>query len=106
MRKVFARQEPVSFRRQGIPDPVRRPGASGLGKPLRSILHGRADIPIVTATISPKGVELAAEVADGFIPIWLGPAGLSTFDGELAAGFAKRGAGAARRRSRSPRSST
>jgi alkanesulfonate monooxygenase SsuD/methylene tetrahydromethanopterin reductase-like flavin-dependent oxidoreductase (luciferase family) len=70
--------------------PYDGPGASGLGKPLRSILHGRADIPIMTATISPKGVELAAEITDGFIPIWMSPQGIHTFDDALAKGFAKR----------------
>jgi F420-dependent oxidoreductase-like protein len=91
MRKVFAREEPVAFRGEEYRIPYDGPGASGLGKPLRSILHGRADIPIVTATISPKGVELAAEVADGFIPIWMSPGGLSTFDQALGKGFEKRG---------------
>jgi F420-dependent oxidoreductase-like protein len=96
LRKIFAREEPVTFHGTEYRIPYDGPGASGLGKPLRSILHGRADIPIVTATISPKGVALAAEVADGFIPIWMSPAGLSTFDDALAAGFAKRTGGAPR----------
>jgi F420-dependent oxidoreductase-like protein len=90
MRKAFARTEPVSFQGKEYRIPYDGPGASGLGKPLRSILHGRADIPIVTATISPKGVELAAEIADGFMPIWMSPKGLEQFDAPLAAGFAKR----------------
>jgi F420-dependent oxidoreductase-like protein len=90
MRKVFARQEPVAFQGEEYRIPYDGPGASGLGKPLRSILHGRADIPILTATISPKGVQLAAEVADGFIPIWMSPQGIHTFDDALAKGFAKR----------------
>jgi F420-dependent oxidoreductase-like protein len=91
MRKVFARAEPVVFHGSEYRLPYDGPGASGLGKPLKSILHGRADIPILTATISPKAVELAAEVADGFIPIWMSPRGLSTFDAALASGFAKAG---------------
>jgi F420-dependent oxidoreductase-like protein len=89
MRKVFARVEPVSYDGKEYQIPYRGPGASGLGKPLRSILHGRADIPIVTATISPRAIELAAEVADGFIPIWTTPQGLGTFGDALGRGFAK-----------------
>jgi len=89
MRKIFARAEPVAYEGKEYQIPYRGPGASGLGKPLRSILHGRADIPIVTATISPKGIELAAEVADGFIPIWTSAAGLKTFQAALDKGFAK-----------------
>jgi len=90
MRKIFARQEPVALQGKEYRIPYDGPGASGLGKPLRSILHGRADIPIMTATISPKGVELAAEITDGFIPIWMSPQGIHTFDDALAKGFAKR----------------
>ena len=71
MRKIFRREEPVTFDGVEYQVPFRGEGASGLGKPLRSILHGRADIPIVTATISPKGVATAAQVADGFMPIWV-----------------------------------
>jgi len=89
MRKIFARAEPVAFEGKEYQIPYRGPGASGLGKPLRSILHGRADIPIVTATISPKGIELAAEVADGFIPIWTSAKGLEAFTPMLEKGFAK-----------------
>lgn len=91
MRKIFAREEPVAFDGKEYQLPYTGPGASGMGKPLRSILHGRADIPIITATISPKGVETAARVADGFMPIWSSPAGLSTFDDPIRAGFEKGG---------------
>jgi F420-dependent oxidoreductase-like protein len=93
MRKIFARQEPVAYDGKEYQIPYRGPGASGLGKPLRSILHGRADIPIVTATISPKAIELAAEVADGFIPIWTAPSGIENFKPALDKGFAKAGPG-------------
>ena len=93
MRKIFAREEPVSFNGEEYQLPYTGPGASGLGKPLRSILHGRADIPIVTATISPKGVQTAAEVADGFMPIWSSPSGLATFDEQIRTGLQKAGGG-------------
>jgi F420-dependent oxidoreductase-like protein len=96
MRKIFARAEPVAYDGKEYQIPYRGPGASGLGKPLRSILHGRADIPIVTATISPKGIELAAEVADGFIPIWTSAKGLEAFTPMLDKGFAKAGPGGKR----------
>jgi F420-dependent oxidoreductase-like protein len=91
MRKIFAREEPVAFEGKEYQLPYKGAGSSGLGKPLKSILHGRADIPIVTATISPKGVETAAEIADGFMPIWSSPAGLGTFDDAIQAGFDKAG---------------
>jgi F420-dependent oxidoreductase-like protein len=89
MRRIFARTGPLTYDGKEYQIPYRGPGASGLGKPLRSILHGRADIPIVTATISPKGIEVAAEIADGFIPIWTSAQGLKTFQASLDSGFAR-----------------
>lgn len=91
MRRIFAREEPVNYQGEIYQMPYTGPGSSGLGKPLKSILHPRKDIPIITATISPKGVAVAAEVADGFMPIWTSPEGLGTFDEFLDEGFAKAG---------------
>jgi F420-dependent oxidoreductase-like protein len=93
MREIFKREKPVEFHGEYYQMPYQGSGASGLGKPLRSILHARPDIPIYTATISPKGVETAAEVADGFIPVWTTPKGLETFVPHIEAGFRKAGAG-------------
>ncbi len=93
MRMVFAREKKVEFDGVEYQVPYRGEGASGLGKPLRSILHGRADIPIFTATISPKGVRLAAEIADGFMPIWISPEGFSTLEDDIQAGFQAAGGG-------------
>ena len=59
---------------RALPDPVRRPGATGLGKPLKLMLRPlRADIPIYLAAIGPKNVALAAEIADGWLPIFVDP---------------------------------
>src|SRR5438477_401554 len=65
--------------------------ATGLGKPLRSILHGRADLPIYLAAIGPKNVALAAELADGWIPTIFSPRRMSIFRGWLDEGFRARG---------------
>jgi len=49
-------------------------GATGLGKPLKLMARPlRADIPIYLAALGPKNVELAAEIADGWLPIFLSP---------------------------------
>lgn len=93
MRDIFKREAPVEFQGEFYQMPYTGPGSSGLGKPLKSIMHGRADIPIYTATISPKGIETAAQVADGFIPIWTSPSGMSTFNDSIEKGFAKAGNG-------------
>ena len=53
--------------------PATGAGTTGLGKPLKSILHGNPNIPIYTASISPNGLRCAAEVADGVFPMMLDP---------------------------------
>ena len=50
------------------------PGATGLGKPLKLMLRPlRAEIPIYLAALGPKNVALAAEIADGWLPIFVDP---------------------------------
>ena len=50
------------------------PGATGLGKPLKLMMRPlRAEIPIYIAALGPKNVELAFEIADGWIPIFFSP---------------------------------
>jgi F420-dependent oxidoreductase-like protein len=54
--------------------PYRGPGATGLGKPLKLMTRPlRADIPIYLASLRPKSVELAAEIADGWLPVFFSP---------------------------------
>ena len=54
--------------------PYDGPDATGLGKPLKLMLRPlRADIPIYLAAIGPKNVALAAEIADGWLPIFVDP---------------------------------
>jgi F420-dependent oxidoreductase-like protein len=50
------------------------PGATGLGKPLKLMLRPlRDEIPIYLAALGPKNVALAAEIADGWLPIFVDP---------------------------------
>jgi F420-dependent oxidoreductase-like protein len=91
VRKILAREVPVELHGKEYDIPYTGPGSSGLGKPLKSILHGRKDMQIYTASISPKGVELAAEIADGVIPVWMSPEKWDIFGEPLKAGFAKTG---------------
>jgi len=49
-------------------------GATGLGKPLKLILKPlRREVPIYLAALGPKNVALAAEIADGWLPIFFSP---------------------------------
>lgn len=92
LRKIFARQEPVEFAGEHYTIPYQGEDATGLGKPLKSILHGRADLPIYVAAIGPKNVELAAEIADGWLPIFFAPERYGDyFKAQVEAGLAKAG---------------
>jgi F420-dependent oxidoreductase-like protein len=91
VRKILAREAPVEHQGTEYQIPYTGPGATGLGKPLRSILHGRADMPIYTASISPKGIALSAEIADGLIPVWMSPEHYDLYRRHLEKGFAKAG---------------
>jgi F420-dependent oxidoreductase-like protein len=49
-------------------------GGTGLGKPLKLMLRPlRSELPIYLAAISPKAVELAFEIGDGWLPIFWSP---------------------------------
>jgi F420-dependent oxidoreductase-like protein len=91
VRAVLRRDKPVEFKGEYYQIPYAGPNATGLGKPLKSILHGRADLPIFLAAIGPKNVALAAEIADGWIPVFFSPRRVSIFREWLDAGFAARG---------------
>ena len=73
LRQIFAREKPLEFHGEIYDIPTRAKGSSGLGKPLKSILHGNPAIPIYTASISPNGMRCAGEVADGVFPMMLDP---------------------------------
>jgi F420-dependent oxidoreductase-like protein len=92
VRKIWAREAPLEHDGPHYQIPWRGPGATGLGKPLKSILHGRR-IPIYLAAIGPKSVAQAAEIADGWLPIWYSPYRTHVYRDALEAGFAKAGGG-------------
>ena len=74
MRKVIAREEPVANPGEHYPLPYEGEGSWGLGKPLKSILHPlRKEIPIFMGAEGPKNVALAAEIADGWLPLYYSP---------------------------------
>jgi F420-dependent oxidoreductase-like protein len=90
VRTILARSEPLAFAGDYYQVPYTGTDATGLGKPLKSILHGRADLPIYLAAIGPKNVELAAEIADGWLPIFFAPAHYdAVFRPAVEAGFAR-----------------
>ena len=73
--------------------PLPYPGGTGLGKPLKSIVHPlRKDVPIILGAEGPKNVALAAEIADGWFPIFFSPNAVKAFEPTLAEGFGRPGA--------------
>ncbi|MDX6478759.1 MAG: hypothetical protein QOG29_1346 [Gaiellaceae bacterium] len=73
VRKALAR-ETLEHHGEHYDIPYTGPGATGLGKPLKLMMRPlRADIPIYIAALGPKNVELAFEIADGWIPIFFSP---------------------------------
>ena len=91
VREIFARQRPLEHAGEHYQIPYRGPGATGLGKPLRSIVHARPDLPIYLAAIGPRNVALAAEIADGWLPVFYSPERAGLFREALAEGFAQAG---------------
>jgi F420-dependent oxidoreductase-like protein len=90
VRTVLAREKPLAHSGEHYQIPYAGPQATGLGKPLKSILHGRADLPIYVAAIGPRNVALAAELADGWLPVFFSPDRMSLYRPALAEGFARR----------------
>lgn len=76
LRKVLDRREPVAHDGPEIQLPYTGPGAIGQGKPLKSIMHPVAPIPIWLAAGAPRNTALAAELCDGWLPMGLPPEGV------------------------------
>jgi F420-dependent oxidoreductase-like protein len=93
VRTILAREAPLEHHGPHYDIPYTGADATGLGKALKIIVHpNRADIPIYLAAIGPKNVELTAEVADGWLPIFFSPYRFQdTYGPSLDAGFAKAG---------------
>jgi F420-dependent oxidoreductase-like protein len=92
VRKVLDRQAPVRHDGTEISLPYVGPGSIGQGKALKSILHPAGRIPIWLASGGPLNTELCAELGDGWLPMGLGPDGVTPYAPALERGFAKRAA--------------
>jgi F420-dependent oxidoreductase-like protein len=90
VRQVLRRQGPVSSGGAHYPLPYAGPNSLGLGKTLKPITHPlRADVPIWLGAEGPKNVALAAEIADGWLPIYYSPRAAGMYKSWLAEGFAR-----------------
>ena len=92
VRAAIAREAPLKYDGEHYQIPYSEQDATGLGKPLKSILHPvRPAIPIYLAAIGPRNVELTAQIADGWLPIFYAPEREQIFNEHLDAGLAKAG---------------
>ena len=74
IRKVLAREAPVTSEGEFYPLPYTGPGAWGMGKPLKPITHPlRADVPIFIGAEGPRNVTQTARIADGWLPLYYSP---------------------------------
>ncbi len=93
VRTILRREEPLEHHGPHYDIPYRGDDATGLGKPLKLIIHPlRNEIPIYLAAIGPKNVELTAELADGWLPTLYSPTRHEELYGEqIKKGFDKAG---------------
>ena len=96
IRRVIAREAPLQYAGYHYRFPYQGADSTGLGKPLKSILHGNPDTKIYTAAITAAGIRLAAELADGFFPVWMNPDRFDLFAPAINAGLAAAGNGKSR----------
>ncbi|QZA07331.1 LLM class F420-dependent oxidoreductase [Mycolicibacter heraklionensis] len=93
LRQVWARDAPVTSAGPHYPLPISGEGSTGLGKALKPITHPRrADIPVMLGAEGPKNIALAAEIADGWLPIFYAPRLADMYNEWLDEGFARPGA--------------
>ena len=85
LRRIFRREE-IDF--QGEHYQMPNHSGTGLGKALKSIVKPlRDDIPILLGAEGPKNVAMAAEIADGWLPIFFGPKSDPFYRAALQEGF-------------------
>jgi F420-dependent oxidoreductase-like protein len=73
VKQIFAREAPLTFKGERYRIPYDGPNSAGLGKPLKSMVHGRKDIPIYAGAMAPKGQELCGELCDGLLLTCMNP---------------------------------
>lgn len=74
IRQIMKREGPVSNDGPHYPMPYKGEGSWGMGKPLKPMVHPlRADMPIFLGAEGPKNVALAAELCDGWLPLYYSP---------------------------------
>src|SRR6516162_8886945 len=91
IRQIFAREKPLEHKGEHYQIPYTGPGATGLGKPLKTIIHPSPNLKIYTASIAPAGLRTGAEVADRVLPFLMSPEQAHAIVAPVREGLAARG---------------
>lgn len=89
MKKIFAREGPVTHDGKELQLPYQGVGSAGMGKALKSILHYEQPPRLWLGTGAKATVELTAEIADGWLAFGMRPGNIDTFKSWFEAGFAR-----------------
>jgi F420-dependent oxidoreductase-like protein len=89
MQKIFRREGPVSHEGREISLPYTGEGSTGLGKPLFSIVHPEAPIPIYLGSGGDAMLRLCGELCDGVLPLRFIPSEAPRFKRAIEEGFAR-----------------
>jgi F420-dependent oxidoreductase-like protein len=88
VREIIRRDAPVEFHGKQYDLPYTGDDGMGIGKALKSTVHPlRTDIPIYLGAEGPKNVSLAAEIADGWLPLFFSPKDDAWYRERLKIGF-------------------
>ena len=90
--RAIWRREEIHYNGRAITLPLPPEQGTGLGKPLKLLTHpARSRIPIYLASMGDRSVELTAELAEGWLPIfYVAEKAASIWGAPLARGMAKR----------------
>lgn len=91
VRAVLAREAPLTHQGEHYQIPFMGAGATGLGKPLKCIQHGRRDLQIYTAAVSPAGLACAGEIANGVLPLFMDPERADVIEPHVRSGMQRAG---------------
>ncbi len=88
VRDIVRRDGPVEFHGNHYDLPYTRDDGMGIGKPLKATVHPlRNEIPIYLGAEGPKNVSLAAEICDGWLPLFFSPKDDDWYRERLRIGF-------------------
>lgn len=89
IRNILKREGPLEHHGSHYDIPI--PGGTGLGKPLTIMMQPiRPAVPIYLAAIGPRNVSLAAEIGDGWLPIFFSPHHADVFETAIEEGLKRR----------------